>query len=600
MKHIDNLKRKTRILYYFFSPSILLLAGLVFLTIVYGLVEMSAVGAILPVLDAGIEGVTLQKSGVIGLLNIKAWYLKAGAALGFNYLIISSIILVALTFFSFIYKTFYSYFSQKILAFLWVYHQKRIYSILSIAEYSFYTNEKQGKIIYNSAIASESIAAIIDSLIRGVSEAIKAVFLLILLFISSWIFTLVVVLIGVIYIVFSRSIIQNLVNIPSMEILNLKQRQHQNLNEFITGIKLIKAFNKTAFWMNQYVDMAKKNAKLLIKTQMGSLLPSFIIQLIVGVGIGTVGIYMGNQSKSTIMRLIPLLGLFTVAFSRINDSISIAVGYLAAVARHFPNLIACYELLHKTPVMAQKKRSEVSFSFRKEICFDNVSFSYSDSSNNIISKVSFVIPKNNTVALVGTSGCGKTTILNLILRLFKNQAGRILIDGMDIRYIDIDSYYQALGFVSQEPFLFNGTIFENVAFGSNASLEEVRVACEKADAGEFIENLNLGYDSIVGDSGLKLSGGQKQRIGIARALLKQPQLLILDEPTSALDNESEQRIQKTLDKLSHSLTVLVVAHRLSTIRNADKIIVLKDGCIAEEGAHRDLIAFGGYYSQLYQ
>ncbi|MCK5494184.1 MAG: ABC transporter ATP-binding protein/permease [Candidatus Omnitrophica bacterium] len=600
MTYIENLKKKIRILYYFFSPSTLMLVILVVLTIIYGLIEMAAVGAIFPVLEAGVEGISLQKIDTVGLLNVRAWYLKVGMVFGFNnYLLISSIFLISITLFSFMYKTFYAYFNQKVLAYLWVYHQKRIYSALSLAEYAFYTNEKQGKIIYNSAVASESIAAVIDSLIRGISETVKGLFLIGLMFINSWIITFIVVIVGIMYILFSRVIIRVMVNKPSAESLILKQKQHQNMNEFITGIKLIKVFNRTEFWKSQYTGMAEKNAKLLIKMQMGSLFPSFIIQMIIGIGIGIGGIYIGSHSKETFIRVIPLLGLFVITSNRINGAISIAISYFAAIARHFPNLTACYEIINKTPIILQGKRSETKFSFKKEIAFDNVSFSYEGYSNKIIRNISFVIPKNKTIALVGMSGGGKTTILNLLLRLFENYSGKILFDNIDIRSIDRDSYYNALGFVSQEQFLFNGTVFENVSFGMEASLEEVMAACKKADACEFIENLDMGYDSVVGDSGIKLSGGQKQRIGIARALLKKPQLLILDEPTSALDNESELRIQETLGKLSKSLTVLIVAHRLSTIQNADKIIVLKDSCIVEEGLHRELIMSNGYYSELY-
>lgn len=600
MAYIENLKEKIRILYYFFSPSSLRLVVLSFLTIIYGLIEMVAVGAMFPVIEAGVEGITLQKLDVVGLLNVKVWYLKVGAVFGTNYLITASVILIAINIFSFVFKMYYTYFSQKVLAYLWLHHQKRIYSVLCKAEYAFYMNEKQGKLIYSSAIASESIAIVIDVFIRGVSEVVKALFLIALMFVTSWVVTFIVVIIGIVYILFSRKIIQVFVNKASRQSLHIRQRQHQNLNEFITGIKSIKVFNRTAFWMNQYISMAEENAKLFIEMQLGALLPNFVIQMIIGIGVGAVGIYMGYQSKDVIVSLVPVMGLFVITSSRINSTVSTAITYFAAVSRYFPNLVSCFDLLNKTPVVSQEKCLGTKFSFEKEISFENISFSYNDSFNEVISNISFVIPKNNTVALVGISGCGKTTILSLLMRLFEYQSGRICVDGLDIRGIDCDSYYQALGFVSQESFLFHGTIFENVAFGSNASLEEVRVACEKADAHEFIKNLKLGYKSIVGDSGIKLSGGQKQRIGIARALLKNPQVLILDEPTSALDNESEQRIQDTLDRLSHSLTVLIVAHRLSTIKNADKIIVLKDGCVVEEGSHGDLVNLGGYYNQLYR
>jgi len=599
MRYIDDLRKKIRILFYFFSPSVFILLVFAILTILYGLIEMIAVGAMFPVLEAGVEEIALQKINTIGLLNVKALYLKVGLLFGLNYLIIASVVLIIISVLSFVYKTFYAYFSQKVLAYLWVYHQRRIYSILCIAEYAFYTKEKQGRIIYDSAVASESISSGIDSCIRGISEMVKVLFLIILLLASSWIVTLIIGVVGIFYVLFSRKIIGVLVNRSSREYLNLKQKQHQNLNELITGIKLIKVFNRSMFWMSQYMEMAKRNAKLLIKIQMGSSLPSFIIQMVVGVGIGVAGIYIGSQSKDLIVTLIPVLGLFVIASSRINGAVSTTVNYLAVLARHFPNLAACYDLVNNTPVISILKQSEQKFLFKKDISFNDVSFSYGGYFNNVICNVSFVIPKNNTVALVGISGGGKTTILNLLLRLFTIQSGKIRIDNVDINSIDYDSYYQALGFVSQEPFLFHGTVAENVAFGGIASLEDIKFACKKADAHEFIENLELGYHSIVGDSGIKLSGGQKQRIGIARALLKNPQLLILDEPTSALDNESEQRIQKTLDKLSHSLTVFIVAHRLSTIKNADKIIVLKDGSVVEEGIHEDLIALKGYYYQLY-
>ena len=594
-----SLRDKLKILYYFFSPSSGLLVALGFLTIAYGLIEMAAVGALFPVLDACVKEITVEKADPVGFFNIDVLYLKAQAILGFNYVVTSGIVLVVITIFVFIYRTFYTYFSQNVLAYLWVHHQEEMYSVLCRAQYSFYTNQKQGKLIYNSAVASESIAAVIDSSIRGISEAIKAVFLIALLLVSSWTITSAVAIIGIAYIYFSRRVIRNMVNKSSKESLDLKQKQHQNLNEFISGIKLVKVFAKTKYWMDQYIHMARRNARLLIKIQMGSLLPSFVMQLIIGLGIGAIGIYIGTQSPEAIVRLVPLLGLFVITSNRINGAISTAISYFAAIARHFPNLVACYDFLTTTPVISQIKQLKTEFTFKNEIRLKNVSFFYNGSSNKVLSNVSFSIPKNNTVALVGASGGGKTTILNLLLRLFENQAGTILIDDVDIRSIDYETYYKILGFVSQEPFLFNGNIFDNVAFGAQASLEDVKAACQKADAHEFIEGLEHGYQTVVGESGLKLSGGQKQRIGIARALLKQPQILILDEPTSALDNQSEYRIQSTLDKLSHSLTVLIVAHRLTTIQYADKIIVLKDGGIEQQGTHESLLASNGYYCELY-
>lgn len=599
MSYIENLKRNSKILYYFFSPSGKILVILAFLTMIYGFVEMAVVGAIFPVMEAGVEDISSQKLNPLGLLNFKAWYMQIGNVFGLNYLMTASLILIVITVFSFLYKSFYAYFSQKVLTYLWLCQQKKTYSVLCGADYAFYMNEKQGKIVYASTVASESISAVIDSLIRGLCEVAKAVSLIALMFLSSWVITSIVVLIGIIYIAFSRVIIRVMVNKPSAEGVLLKQKQYQNLNEFITGFKLIKVFDRSAFWKKQYIDMAEKTSKLLISIQMGSLLPTFIIQMIIGIGIGIIGVYIGSHPVKDFIHFIPLLGLFVITSNRINGAISTALSYFAAIARHFPNLIVCYDLIHKTPEDRLSNEHRFEFSFKKEISFKEVSFAYSNTGHNVINNISFTIPKNITVALVGESGGGKTTILNLLLRLLENQSGSICIDDVDIRSISRENYYSALGFVNQEPFLFHGTILENVAFGGDYSLSEVRSACAQADASEFIEKLEHGYYTVVGDSGLKLSGGQKQRIGIARALLKNPQILILDEPTSALDNESEQRIQKTLENLSHSLTVLVVAHRLSTIKKADKIIVIKDGRIMEEGSHGDLLSSGGHYYKTY-
>ncbi len=594
-----NLKDKLKVLYYFFSPSRGLLVALVFLTILYGLIEMAAVGALFPVLDASVKEISVESINSVEYFKVGVVYQKVGTILGANYVVTAGIILVAITIIGFVYKTFYTYFSQKVLAYLWVHHQKQMYDVLCRAEYSFYADQKQGKLIYNSAVAGESIAAVVDSTVRGISEAVKVMCLIAMLLVCSWQITSVVVAIGIIYIWFSRGVIRSLVNKSSQESLDLKQKQHQNLNEFLSGIRLIKIFARTGYWMGQYMQMARRNAKLLIKIQMGSLIPSYVIQMVIGLGIGVIGIMIGIQSSEAIVRLVPLLSLFVITSNRINGAISLVIGYFAAIARHFPNLVAYYDLLTKTPVVPLIGDGKTEISMKNEIRFSNVSFAYNGSTKQVVRNVSFRVAKNNTVALVGASGGGKTTILNLLLRLFENYAGEIKIDGIDIRSIDFDSYYSIIGFVSQEPFLFNGTIYDNVTFGAHVDREEVQTACEKADADGFIEALEQGYQTIVGDSGLKLSGGQKQRIGIARALLKQPQILVLDEPTSSLDNQSEYRIQNTLRKLSHSLTVLIVAHRLTTIQHADQIVVLRDGIIEQEGTHESLLASHGYYSKLY-
>ena len=261
-------------------------------------------------------------------------------------------------------------------------------------------------------------------------------------------------------------------------------------------------------------------------------------------------------------------------------------------------------------IMDQKDETDTGTisaeSLKGDIAFDHVSFRYensdaADAESKVIHDLSLRIAPGKTVALVGPSGGGKTTICNLIPRFYEADAGVISIDGIDIRDLTRESLRRNIGIVAQDVFLFNGTIRENIAYGNlDATEEEIIEAAKKAHIHDYIMTLDHGYETGVGERGVKLSGGQKQRISIARVFLKNPSILILDEATSALDNATEMLIQQALNDLSKGRTCIVVAHRLSTIRNADEIIVLTRDGIAERGTHAELIAAGGIYAELYQ
>lgn len=261
-------------------------------------------------------------------------------------------------------------------------------------------------------------------------------------------------------------------------------------------------------------------------------------------------------------------------------------------------------------IMDQKDETDTGTieadALRGNIVFDHVSFRYENSDardveSKVIHDLSMHIEPGKTVALVGPSGGGKTTICNLIPRFYEADEGTIYIDGVDIRDLTRESLRRNIGIVAQDVFLFNGSIRENIAYGNlDATDEEIVEAAKKAHIHDYIMTLDHGYDTGVGERGVKLSGGQKQRISIARVFLKNPSILILDEATSALDNATEMLIQQALNDLSHGRTCIVVAHRLSTIKNADEIIVLTKDGITERGTHEALIAAGGMYAKLYQ
>ena len=236
--------------------------------------------------------------------------------------------------------------------------------------------------------------------------------------------------------------------------------------------------------------------------------------------------------------------------------------------------------------------------FNDSLTFEHVGFSY-NSDRKILDDLNLTVKKGHTIAIVGESGAGKSTLVDLIPRFYDVKEGSIKIDGTDIREITLHSLRSIMGNVNQEPILFNDTIFNNIAFGvENATMDEVIAAAKIANAHDFIMEKEDGYYTNIGDRGMKLSGGQRQRLSIARAILKNPPILILDEATASLDTESEKQVQEALDRLMSSRTTIAIAHRLSTIKNSDEIIVMQEGHIVERGKHEELLALNGYYKKL--
>jgi ABC-type multidrug transport system fused ATPase/permease subunit len=259
-----------------------------------------------------------------------------------------------------------------------------------------------------------------------------------------------------------------------------------------------------------------------------------------------------------------------------------------------------FEVLDEVPDVKESVNAKKLPKVSGEIEFKDVSFSYNDEVG-VLENINLNINSGETVAFVGTTGVGKTTIASLLNRFYDLQKGSILIDGEDIKYVTLKSLRDNISMVLQDTFLFNGTIYENIVYGwKEASKEQVLEASKAANAHEFIKALENGYDTVIGERGVRLSGGQKQRISIARAILRNSPILILDEATSALDTKTEKEIQAALDEISKDRTTIVIAHRLSTIRNADKIVVLERNGIKEMGSHDELIRRGGTYATLYR
>ncbi|MCS6777442.1 MAG: ABC transporter ATP-binding protein [Chloroherpetonaceae bacterium] len=302
----------------------------------------------------------------------------------------------------------------------------------------------------------------------------------------------------------------------------------------------------------------------------------------------------GGMTQGELIAFLYLLNAVARAAGEIGGIATIRAQALAAARRIFE------EVLDIEPDVREKPDAIVLSSISGHIRFENVSFRYHPDAPDVLKDISFEIHPGEVIALVGRSGAGKSTLVDLIPRFYDPTEGRILIDGIDLRDLNLRSLRRQIGIVPQETWLFAGTLRDNIAYGNrDATDEEIRAAAYAANA-SFIESMPDGLDTVVGERGVRLSGGERQRIAIARAILMNPRLLILDEATSSLDASSEALVQEALDQLMKGRTTIVIAHRLSTIVNADRIFAMKDGRIVETGSHRELMAAGGYYAQLYE
>ena len=364
--------------------------------------------------------------------------------------------------------------------------------------------------------------------------------------------------------------------------------------EAISGQRIVKIFGAQTYESQRFADVVVKNRDLELRTARISGLNSFVVEVLAAIALAFVVYYALN--RLTIGEFAAFIGALLMLISPIK--------HIAAANEDFQIGLAAAQSVFDvldTP-SEQEEGDKVIVKAGGEIEFRNVSLRYDDSKLPALSNLNFTVKPGEKVALVGRSGGGKTSLVNLLPRFYELQQGLVMLDGIDIRALTLKSLRQQFSLVSQDIILFNDTIFNNIAYGvlRDASEAEVIAAAKAAHAWEFIEQLPLGLQNEIGDRGVRLSGGQRQRIAIARAILKNAPILLLDEATSALDSESEQHVQAALDTLMQNRTTVVIAHRLSTIENADRIFVMDKGQIVESGAHLQLLAQKGYYAKLYQ
>lgn len=370
------------------------------------------------------------------------------------------------------------------------------------------------------------------------------------------------------------------------------------IQDSLAGIRVVKSFSNEAMELSkfdvdnhEFVKTREDSYTIMGRFFSGNSFLQGILYITVLVA-GGIFVTKGAIGATEMVTFILYINVFLNPIERL-------VNFTESFQRGMSGFDRFLSMMNTKPEIVDSPDAMELETVKGEIVFDDVSFSYNDRTE-VLKNINLRIEPGRTVALVGPSGSGKTTFCNLIPRFYEVNEGRILVDGKDIRKIRLEFLRRNIGVVQQDVYLFGGTIRENILYGRpDASEEEVVAAAKLANAHDFIMELENGYDTFVGERGVKLSGGQKQRISIARAFLKNPPILILDEATSALDNESERLIQESLSILTRGRTTLIIAHRLSTIKNADLIVVLTSKGIEEMGTHEELLNAGGLYSQLY-
>lgn len=479
--------------------------------------------------------------------------------------------------------------------------RNEIYSHYQKLSFAFYDNQKVGHLL--SRITSDlfDISELLhhgpEDIVISVIKLVGAFIILLFINLPLALISMAIVVLMLVYAIFMNQRMKNAFKENRRRIADINSQ----IEDSLSGIRVVKSFSNEKVEMGKFqagnerfVDSKRTSYRYMAIYQSGMGACTTLIT-VAALVVGAVFMTRDQLSAADLVTFLLYINNFTEPVKKlVNFTEMFQNGYSGY--ERFQEIISIAPDIEDRPDAVPLK-DEV----KGEVRFEDVSFHYEDTSEEVFSHVNLEVKPGEYVALVGSSGAGKTTLCSLIPRFYDVSSGAIYLDGMDIRSIRLKDLRDHIGIVQQDVYLFAGTIIDNIRYGNpNATDEEVIRAARAANAHDFIMEMPDGYDTDIGQRGVKLSGGQKQRLSIARVFLKNPPLLIFDEATSALDNKSEHVVQESLEKLAKNRTTFVIAHRLSTIRNAERILVLDENGIVEEGTHDELLKMGGEYSKLYQ
>ncbi len=555
------------------------------------LLDGAGIGLTIPFLRLLLnEGLSFPTHGLPYLSEISAWMaLQSKSTL----LIIFGLILLG----SLALKSFFGYWAEVLTTFyredVVAVFRESLYKTFIFAPTSFFDKEKLGTLsnIMNETIHINILIAFVISL--ATSIFILFAYLCTLILVSWQLTVLIVVLISAIG--FGLTRLLGRIKKVGVAVVNARHDLNVLTLDTLAGVRVVKSYTTENYELTRFQKISRTvrdtngivARKVVLLEPVTEFLTMAVAMLILIISYVLL-ISKGLLSTSALMAFMLALIKIIPVTKRINSA-------RGAISQYTPSLATVAQMLRSDRCKPLQSGSLQLPRLKEGISFQNVSFAY-DNRSTVLKDFSLDIPCGETVALVGSSGAGKSTVAVLVPRFYDVTSGKICIDGNDICNYDLESLRQRIGIVSQDTYVFNASVRDNIAYGtSNLSEAEVFEAARLANAHEFIQQLPLGYDTLVGDRGVQLSGGQRQRLSIARAILRDPDILILDEATSALDSQSERLVQEALERLRKNRTVIVIAHRLSTIRNADCIVVMQEGKIIEKGKHNELLNRKGTY-----